>query len=134
MPEQQDVQSNDTINQLIEVLKQFPDSPSQAKIDEWKATFGEVFVSAFSETEVYLWRTIKRPEYVQMQILIQDPKLEIDNFKLEEMICDTCLLWTSVKQSWSEGKAGTPNLLSEQIMTNSHFLPPSVASQLVAKL
>lgn len=119
---------------LQTLLANFPGSPDQAQIDAWKKQYREVFVSGFSETEIYLWRTITRPEYVKLQKEQQSPGLPVDPYKLEEQVCETCVLWKSVQESWEEGKAGTPNALSEQIMQNSNFLNPQAASMLVVKL
>ncbi len=119
---------------LQQLLSTFDGAPDQAQINAWKKQYKEVFVSGFSDSEVYLWRTITRPEYVQVQKKIQEPNSPIDQYKLEEMVCETCVLWKSTEESWAEGKAGTPNALSEQIMQNSNFLSPQAASMLVVKL
>ena len=119
---------------LQTLLANFPGSPDQTQIDAWKAQYGEVFVSGFSDTEIYLWRTITRPEYIALQKKLQVPGVPIDPFKLEDGVCDVCVLWKSTTTTWDEGKAGTPNALSEQIMQNSNFLNPQAASMLVVKL
>jgi hypothetical protein len=119
---------------LQNMLKRFPDAPAQVQIDAWKAKHSEVFVSGFSDSEIYLWRAITRPEYIKIQKELQEPNAPVDQFRLEELVCETCVLWKSIKTSWAEGKAGTPNALSEQIMQNSNFLAPQQASMLVVRL
>lgn len=121
-------------SQLADVLKNFPGAPSQEQIDAWKAQFGDVFVSGFSETEIFIWRTLRRPEFIQVQTRLNDPNDPLDNYKLEECICETCVLWRSSDVPWADGKAGTPQALSEQVMQNSNFMSPQAASVLVAKL
>lgn len=115
-------------------LKQFDNAPTQAQIDQWKVQFGDVFVSGFSETELFIWRAITRPEWVQLQSLAADPERQLTQFQFEEMVCDACVLWKSTTRSWSEGKAGTPSSLQEQILQHSNFMSPQQAAMLVAKL
>ena len=117
---------------LIEILRQYPTAPSSEQIEGWKLQHGEVFVSGFSENELYLWRAIKRPEWVKLQMKAQQEQL--DNFRFEELVCETCLLWSSVKGPLSEGKAGVASALQEQILSNSCFLTPQASAMLVAKL
>ena len=119
---------------LQNMLKQFPGAPDQAQIAAWKKQHGDVFVSGFSEKEIYLWRTITRPEYIKVQQELQAPGQPVDQFKMEESVCEVCVLWKSTTASWAEGKAGTPNALAEQIMQNSNFLAPQQASMLVVRL
>ena len=119
---------------LANLLAAFPNAPSQDQITEWKKQHGDVFVSGFSETEVYIWRPVTRPEYIKIQTRLQEPNSPINQFQLEEIVCETCVLWKSVDVAWDKGKAGTPQALSEQIMQNSNFLSPQAASMLVVKL
>lgn len=119
---------------LQNMLKQFDGAPNQAQIDAWKKQYGDVFVSGFSDKEIYLWRTITRPEYIKIQRELQEPGQPIDQFRMEEATCEVCVLWKSTKESWADGKAGTPNALAEQIMQNSNFLAPQQASMLVVRL
>ena len=116
------------------LLATFEGAPDQATLDAWKAKHKDIFVSGFSEAEVYIWRTITRPEYIKIQQEIQQPGAAIDQYKFEELVCEACVLWKSTKESWAEGKAGTPNVLAEQIMLNSNFLNPQHASLMVVKL
>jgi len=119
---------------LMALLKEFKGAPDQAQIDAWKQQYGEVFISGFSEDEVFIWRPICRPEYIEVQTKLQDPKNDLNQWDLEELICDTAVLWKSKDVDWKTGKAGTPQSLSEQIMSNSNFMSPQAASMLVAKL
>ena len=117
---------------LADILKKYPTAPSSEQIELWKTQYGEVFVSGFSETELYLWRPVKRPEWVKLQMKAQE--VQADTFKFEEMVCETCILWSSVAGSVGEGKAGSASALNEQILSNSNFLTPQQSSLLVAKL
>ena len=115
-----------------ELLGQIAGHPSQEQIDAWKAEFnGELYVMAFSETELYIWRPLSRQEYIQCQTAAQEGQL--GQFQYEELVCDTCLLWPA-NVRWVEKKAGSPVTLFEQIMLQSNFIAPAAASMLVAKL
>lgn len=120
--------------QISDYLFETQGAPSQEQIEAWKAEYGEVFVSGFSETELFLFRPLSRPEYVQIQLLAADPKNKLDAYRVEELVCDTCVLWRSVQGQWAAGKAGTPSTLADQIMHNSNFLNAAAASLLVQKL
>jgi hypothetical protein len=124
-------EQNDT---LQSILSKYEGSPSQEQIEKWKLTHGDVFVSGFSETELFVWRSLKRQEWIKLQSLVSNPDNNINQFKFEEMVCEQCVLWKSDKNSWEDGKAGTTTSLHEQIMQNSNFLNPQAASMLVAKL
>jgi hypothetical protein len=116
---------------ITQLLRELPGSPVQETIDQWKTLHGEVLVAGFSEEEVYIFRPLKRPEYVEMQTMIAAQGL--NQLQQQEIICSKCVLWpTGV--NWNEGKAGTVHTLHEQIMMNSNFLSPAVASMLVEKL
>jgi hypothetical protein len=120
--------------QLADMLKQLEGAPSQEQIEQWKVQHSEVFVSGFSPTELFVWRPIMRPEYLQLQVIAADPEAGMTQPKFEEAVCTTCVLYSSIGTEWASGKAGTPQTLSEQIMGNSNFLSPGAASMLVAKL
>jgi len=124
--------SEEQESSLQGVLKGFEGAPAQEQIEQWKAQHGEVFVSGFSPEELFVWRPLSRGEYIALQDSAH--KGEMNQFQIEEHICDLCVLWKSDKKSWQAGKGGTPQTLSEQIMTNSNFLSPAAASTLVAKL
>lgn len=53
---------------LFEILKGKPDAPDMGQIDKWKQTFGDVFMSGFSEEEIFIFRPLNRGEYTDMQV------------------------------------------------------------------
>ena len=115
-------------------MKDLAGAPSQEQIEQWKAQFGEVFVSGFSEEELFIWKPVNRAEWIELQKIAGNPDKPITQFEFEELVCDSCILWKSVTCSWDKGKAGTPGSLQEQILQNSNFLSPQGAQLLVAKL
>lgn len=110
------------------VLQKLPGAPTQQMIEQWKTVHGEVYMLALSEKEVFIWRPITRPEYLQVQQTVQNQS------QYEELICDVCTLWRSVDADWQKGKAGTPATLHEQILLQSNFVNANAASLLVARL
>jgi len=119
---------------LPDILKAFPNSPTPEVIEGWKLDYGDVYVSGFSETELFVFRAITRPEWVALQVKSADPEAKMDTFKFEEAICDICVLWKSIPTTWDKCKAGIPSGIQEQVLQNSCFVTPQMASTLCAKL
>jgi len=125
----------DPSKSLAELLASFPDSPTQVKIETWKENHGEIYCSGFSEEEIVVWRPINRREFVSLQESIQTAGEQVSNFDLEERVVGQCLLWTSPQAEKALlHKAGSLTTLNEQIMQNSNFINPQMASALVVKL
>jgi hypothetical protein len=121
---------------LVNLLKDFDGAPGEAEVEKWKQQFGEVFVSGFSETELFVWRPLSREEYVTMQKAMRAPKEgeePMSDLDFEQAVVDTCMLWGSATDALKT-KGGSVSTLSEQIMTNSNFMAPAMASVLVMKL
>jgi hypothetical protein len=112
-------------------LRQHPNAPSQEVIDQWKAKFGEVFVSGFSQEEMFIWRPVTREEWGKLQQMSVDAEVPMTQLQYEELLCNLCTLWKSVDIL---AKGGTASTLYEQILLNSNFLPAQAASMLVMKL
>tara|TARA_B100001765_G_C19495600_1_gene336375 strand:+ start:524 stop:952 length:429 start_codon:yes stop_codon:yes gene_type:complete len=119
---------------LADLLSTFPHAPTEGKIDKWKEIHGEIFCSGFSETELVVWRPINRKEYVVLQEQLQAGS-ELNTYELEERVVVSCILWSTPQaESALDQKAGSLTTLNEQIMQNSNFVNPQMASALVVKL
>lgn len=128
-PETEEVQ--ETFESKVKgALSGFEGAPGTETIEGWKGQFGDVFVSAFSNDEIFIFRSLRRSEYVELQDALA--MNEMTPVQQEDKTVNTCLLWTSVKDLSS--KAGTIPTLLEQVLQNSNFVPPQLASQFVAKL
>jgi hypothetical protein len=121
---------------LPSMLKKLEGHPSDEQIETWKQQYGEVFVSGFSETELFVFRPLSWKEHKDLTKALstpveegEEPKTEFD---LQELVVDTCLLWTSVPEFHKKG--GTIPTLFEQTMANSNFVAPQIALSFVAKL
>jgi len=117
-------------DRLRDSLSKFEGAPAPEMITGWKENYGDVYVSAFSEDEIFIFRSLSRSEYTSLQERAATEQL--DALAYEEESVKTCLLWSSVQDL--NRKAGTIPSLMEMIMQNSNFVPPQVAAQLVAKL
>tara|TARA_Y100000310_G_C20609722_1_gene777380 strand:+ start:505 stop:930 length:426 start_codon:yes stop_codon:yes gene_type:complete len=119
---------------LADLLSTFPNAPTEGKIDKWKEIHGEIFCSGFSETELVVWRPINRREFVNLQEELQ-AGTDLNTYELEEKVVVSCILWSTPQaESSLEQKAGSLTTLNEQIMQNSNFVNPQMASALVVKL
>lgn len=122
---------------IRDILNKIPSSPTQGKIEEWKAQHGEVFTSVFTEEEAYIWRCIRRSEWTDLQKQARTPPQEgqepFTELMMEEKIVGACVLW-SANATNLQTKGGTITTLSEQILLNSNFMNTGMASALVAKL
>lgn len=139
---------------LKSLLADLPNAPDQSIIDGWKVKYGNVFMSGFDETEIYIWRVLNRAEYKQMQIDQQiqamgtqlgenASKEEVaakvtasvtGDYAREDKLVSACLLWPKLTVEELSVKAGTIPSLLEEIVQNSNFLTPQQASMLVIKL
>ncbi len=129
MPDQVDEELPQN-ERLAQMLSKFQNAPSTEQIEELKTKFGEVFISALSESEIFLFRTLRRNEWRDMQMAVRQGQL--DDLAQEELLVNTCVVWKSVVGV--ETKAGTVSTLAEQIMQNSNFMSAAQASMLVGKL
>lgn len=105
--------------------------PDPVTIEQMKKTFGQVFVTPLSDTEVFVWRPIKRMEFRELQKKLSDPATGWDQLDYEEALVKTCVLWSSGGQI---DKGGTSTTLAEQIMQRSNFMSPGAAAQMVFQL
>ncbi len=117
---------------LKDALSNFTGAPTVEQIEAWKAKYDQVFTTGFSATELFIFRSMQRQEYVELQTAMQSQKFETV-YQYEEAYVRTCMLWASDSQ-WATRKAGTISTLFEQIQQQSNFVPASMASMLVIEL
>ncbi len=130
----QEVQEEQGPN-LASLLKNFANAPDETPIENWKQVHGEVLCSGMSETELYIWRPLTRSEFASMQAAAMQAEQQATNLEHEEKVVNQCVLWaTEPGQKALQSKAGTLTTLHEQIMQNSNFVDPRMASALVIKL
>lgn len=128
--EKEEEHSPTLADKLKALLQKFTNKPSAEEIESLKARHGDIFLSALSDDEVFLFRALTRSEHRNLNSLAAEEKINPDD--LDSLTVDQCVLWKSVTNI--ESKAGTIPSLYEQIMQNSNFLPPQVLTNLVTKL
>lgn len=118
-----------------EALSAFPGGPTSETLEGWKQQFGEVLVSGFSATELFIFRPLSRGEFTNLQAHLAQSEQGISQLEIEEKICDACVLWASQPALASlQTKAGTLTTLHEQIMQASNFVDPRYAGTFVVRL
>ena len=133
----QEKMEQERVSQIKALLDNFEKAPTVAQVDQWKAIHGEVLMSALSETELYLFRPVRRFEYRQIQqemTKLQESGQQVDESSYQEMLCQLVVLWKSEDTEWSKTKAGTLTTLTEQVHQHSNFYSAQTASMLVIKL
>jgi hypothetical protein len=106
----------------------FPGGPTFNELEGWKSQFGgEIYMTEFDDESAYIWRPIKRKEYKDIS------KIQgADQWYKEERICEKCVLFPKnySYMAMTNGKAGTPSLLSELILEKSGFVAKTGAMKL----
>lgn len=103
---------------------------SQAQIDEWKAEYGHVYKTACGNDAI-IYRPIRRSEYTQLMLEtdISEEDEEVVEKRIERTdnrrlgICRASVLYPENIEEMMEAQAGLANLLAEEIMAHSGFLP-----------
>lgn len=120
---------------LGKLMFDLPDAPNQEQVEAWKQEHGEVFCTGMSPTEMFVFRALTRVEFVKIQTIMQAQDNKLTQLDLEEQIVKRCILWSSKEGLASlDKKAGTLSTLHEQVLQNSNFVNPAMASALVIKL
>ena len=118
-----------------DALSVFPGAPDSDQLESWKQQYGEVNVSAFSATELFVFRPLGRAEFVNLQAHIAQSGQQVTQLEVEEKICDVCVLWASPPALTSlQVKAGTLSTLHEQVMQASNFIDARYAGSFVVRL
>jgi len=135
-PVVQNVQQQENVQQQVsDHLALFPGAPTRAQIEQWKKEHGEVNCSGFTDDEIYIWRPLKRKEWVDLQRLVSQMPEKATEIDPELEVVKVCLLWCSdAGEAALLGKAGSLSTLHEQLMQHSNFVNPQVAANLVVKL
>lgn len=108
--------------------KIFPGGPTYNELEGWKSQFnGEIYMTEIDDEEAYIWRPIRRKEYKDISKING-----ADQFYKEERICEKCVLFPKnySYMAMTNGKAGTPSLLSELILEKSGFVAKTGAMKL----
>ena len=124
---QQDNFGPDMKSQILELLGDRKDAPSQQHINSWKAQHGQnsVHCMALGEDDIYIFTHLKRGQWQKIQEIIAKAA-EIGNSeaedKLKEKVIQHCVLWpTLTLEFFYNSKAGVIDSLYQVILLNSYF-------------
>ena len=110
---------------------------SQTQIDEWKAEYGHVYKTANGKDAI-IYRPIRRSEYTKLMLDTDIPEEEEGNVekRIERTdsrrlgICHIAVLYPEDIDSMLEAQAGLANILAEEIMAHSGFMPLKESEEL----
>lgn len=135
--EKPEEEKEDAAPDVKAAFSKLPARPSQTEVEAWKAEYGNVYVSGFSDDEILVWRPLMRHEYRNLKTLAAQHNPPPTQEDQEEMVVEVCVLWpapNSTEYNQATRKAGAFSTLYEQIMQASCFIHPGVAGQLVREL
>ena len=140
---EQEIQSdnNDLKYQILDLLKNEENAPSEEVITAWKDRYGKsgIHLMAFGEGEVYIYHHLTRGEWKKLKALMaklqQSENADEIEEKLKEKVVLHCILWPGVDDTWLDRcKAGVIDSLYQMILLNSGFLTPQQAMLLTTQL
>ena len=95
----------------------------EQSIEIWKNQHGKLFKTTI-DGEVFIWRRIKRKEYVDI-VNSGEENTDEDIFKRQEEVVKTAILYPENIEQILEECAGYTATLSEEILLKSGFGLPS---------
>lgn len=101
--------------------------PTRREVEGWKERYnGLVYFTPF-DGEVFVWRTLQRPEY--REIISNTTLTALDR---EELFTEKCVLfpYDFSLEKIKKHRAGVPSLLSEMLMDKSGFVAQSAPIKL----
>jgi len=121
MPPRPDMAPSPTDDEL------FPGGPLMTEFMAWQKDFPDMYiVDDLPDGNVYIYRTITRYEYKQLQALPNT-----DPLQREELIIDRCMLYPVITyEDMSSAMAGVISILAQHILTSSGFVKNSVPRKL----
>jgi hypothetical protein len=129
-------------DQVLQILKNLENAPSEEVINSWKEKYGKsgVHVMAFGEDDVYIYHHLTRGEWRKIKEIMNKLKEnnndadEIEE-KLKEKVVLYCVLFPKVGEQWLDNcKAGVLDSLYQMILLNSGFLTAQQAMLLTTQL
>ena len=105
------------------VIKEHNELSLDEKIAMWRKEFKSVFKTVIDD-EVYIWRKIKRSEYIEIHNSIFNNNELPDDLKFwikQEEITKKVLLYPSNVDEVIEESAGIPTVISQDCLNRSGF-------------
>ena len=129
-------------DQVVGLLKNAPNGPSDAKIAAWKAKHGRnsIYAIGMGEGDVYVFTHLKRGQWKKIQEVINKMSSADENFdgqdELKKKVVQYCTLFPAPLplEFFYNSRAGVLDALYEAILLNSYFLSPQQTMMLTTQL
>lgn len=107
----------------------WPGGPVFGMINEWKDTFGDIYVTSVTPEHHIVWRTLSRFEYrrlvknLEQELATGATSQAEANLNNEESIAELCILYPPYSRKDAAGHlAGVASTISQQVMEASAFV------------
>lgn len=118
-----------TVEDLDPAEELWEGGPTAAKIIEWKAQYGDVYVTSITMDQHIIWRTMNRFEYKNhvknIEKLSQSNQISQADISMlnEELIAEMCILFPKFDRADLNGElAGVPSIIAQEVMEASGFV------------
>jgi len=132
---------SDMRSQILTLLKNSSNAPSDAQVKQWKSQHGSngVHVMALGEGDVYVFTHLKRGQWKKIQEMMakmqgSGQSTDVED-QLKEKVISHCVLWPRLNvEFFYNSRAGVADSLYQVILLNSYFLSPQQAMLLTTQL
>ena len=138
--EQQAPEGQSMQDQVLQLLKDAPNAPTEKQIAMWKRQHGKnaVHLMGLGEGDVYIFTHLKRGQWKKIQELMakaqQTGAQDVED-QLKEKVIQHCVMWPQLGvEFFYNSRAGIVDSLYQVILLNSYFLSPQQAMLLTTQL
>lgn len=134
--------SNSIKEQVLDLLKNSKDAPSDRQIAAWKAKHGKnsIYAIGMGEGDVYVFTHLKRGQWKKIQEIIGKMSKANETFdaqdEMKKKVVQYCTLFPGPLplEFFYNSRAGVLDALYEAILLNSYFLTPQQTMMLTTQL
>lgn len=125
---------------ILAMLKTAEGAPTEKQINQWKAQFGDLHVTALGEGDVYIFTPLTRGNWKKIQetaAALRDANTAGLEEKMRETVIQYAVKWPRGVQTpefFFTSKAGVIDTLYELVMLHSYFLTPQQSMLMTTKL
>lgn len=135
-------QGNDIKDQILDLIRNTPGTPTQEQINEYKAKHGKnsVYAIGMGEGDVYIFTHLKRGQWKKIQEIMgkmsqQDGNIDVED-EMKKKVVQYCVLWPNPLpiEFFYNSRAGVLDAIYQSILLNSYFLTPQQTMMLTTQL
>lgn len=135
-------QGNDIKDQILDLIRNTPGTPTQKQINEYKAKHGKnsVYAIGMGEGDVYIFTHLKRGQWKKIQEIMgkmsqQDGNIDVED-EMKKKVVQYCVLWPNPLpiEFFYNSRAGVLDAIYQSILLNSYFLTPQQTMMLTTQL